>query len=69
MVRRIFCCGVAAVLLSGCATTEPGWTGQGAVPFGEAESACKTATEGVTEEAARKAAFEECMDGKGWTRS
>lgn len=68
MFRPIVCGAAAAVLLSGCATTEPGWTGQGAVPFGEAERDCLMTTGTMPEGGERQAAFEECMAGKGWTR-
>lgn len=54
----------AIAALAACATTsEGGWTGQGAEPFGAAQAACRQQSEGQD-----AAAFEACMASKGWRR-
>lgn len=54
-------------VLGACATSEPGWTGNGAIPFGQAEEACLARSTGSPDQAAR-AAYEACMRDHGWTR-
>ena len=56
----------AAVLASACATTEPGWEGHGAEPFDAARAACEAETATVASD--RQAAFEACMNARGWSR-
>ena len=56
----------AAVSASACATTEPGWEGQGAEPFDAARAACEAETATVASD--REAAFEACMNARGWSR-
>ena len=60
----------AALSLFGCATTEPGWTGSGATPFGRAEEACRAeASYGLaTEDQQREQLFVGCMARYGWTQ-
>lgn len=55
-------------MLTACATSNPGWTGNGAVPFDTALSACETATAGVAYEELRYQQMTECMAEKGWKR-
>ena len=50
-----------------CATTEPGWSGNGATPFGTAERLCHAEATAQPSEA-RDAAFLGCMQRQGWTR-
>ncbi|KUO49596.1 MAG: hypothetical protein APF78_05085 [Sphingomonadales bacterium BRH_c3] len=59
---------MALLALTACATTEPGWSGQGATPFGEAKAACESSTAGIDGEVARHDAMTDCMASKGWTR-
>lgn len=68
MIRMVPAC-IAMGLLAGCATTEPGWTGTDATPFGEAEAACTASTASDEDAVQRDRAFVDCMAGKGWTRS
>lgn len=58
----------ASMSLAACATTEPGWTGEGAVPFDRALAECQDEVNDIAREAERNAALEECMAAKGWTR-
>lgn len=59
---------LAAVLLSACATSNPGWTGSGAEPFDVALASCEEQVKGAPEEENRDAALESCMAERGWTR-
>lgn len=54
--------------LAACATTDPGWTGQGAEPFDSARHACLAQVADEADEAMRDAAFERCMAERGWHR-
>ncbi|MGQ7829037.1 hypothetical protein [Altererythrobacter sp. Z27] len=58
----------AIPMLAACATSNPGWTGDGAVPFDTAHAACETATAGIESEELRYQQMTECMAGKGWSR-
>lgn len=68
MKRQLAFICFSLLSLSACATTEPGWTGQGAVPFGEAEAACESSTADIEDEAAHHDAMTDCMAAKGWSR-
>ena len=68
MQRKVLLHSLALLSLTSCATTEPGWTGQGAIPFDEAQAACEGATLDIADEAARYAVMTECMAAKGWSR-
>lgn len=54
---------IALVSLCACATSDPGWTGEGATPFDTAQTNCEIETENQN-----NAAFEACMASNGWTR-
>ncbi|MGN6280664.1 hypothetical protein [Frateuria sp.] len=54
------------VLLSACAS-DPGWHGEHARPFDEAQAECRAQADAHAE-ALRQHAFEECMAEQGWTR-
>lgn len=54
---------------TGCATLhDRGWQGSGAEPFDGAKAACEAESATIEAGAARTAAFEACMAGKGWRR-
>jgi|GEM_PF-1481686 len=55
-------------VLAACATTEPGWTGEGAVPFDTALAQCRDDVANIPVQATREAKLAECMAAKGWTR-
>lgn len=51
--------------MAACATTEAGWSGSGATPFGRAQEICKQETAPTD---AFKPAFVACMERQGWKR-
>ena len=60
---------LAALAATGCATVrDRGWQGSGAEPFDGAKTACEAEAAAQPAGAARTAAFEACMAGKGWHR-
>lgn len=61
---------VLAAGLSGCASmSDAGWQGRDAEPFDAAKAQCDDqAAVQSTDDDARTAAFEACMQAKGWTR-
>jgi hypothetical protein len=66
---RISLPAIAMLALSACATSNPGWSGEGAVPFDGALAACEADVSAIAEEPVRMARLEECMAAKGWTRT
>ena len=58
---------IAALALTGCATSNGGWTGSGE-PFDQALASCQAQVASVADAAAREAALEQCMAPKGWRR-
>lgn len=61
---------VVAMVVSGCASmADAGWQGRDAEPFDAAKAQCDArAAAQATDGDARTAAFEACMQAKGWTR-
>ena len=61
---------VLAMGVSGCASmTDAGWQGLDAEPFDAAKAQCDAeAAARATDGDAGTAAFEACMQAKGWTR-
>lgn len=61
---------VLAVGVGGCASTmDAGWQGRDAEPFDSAKAQCEArAAAQATDGDATTAAFEACMQAKGWTR-
>lgn len=55
------------LLLAGCATGNPGWTGPGTESFDQAMADCKGRTAALGGKPERKFAIDTCMAGKGWT--
>ena len=64
---RLTCACLLALTLCACATTDPGWRGQGAEPFGQAESRCRQSVATLDADA-REPAFQACMAEAGWHR-
>ena len=59
----------ATLALAGCASLhDAGWKGTDAEPFDGARAACESEAASTPEGAARAAAFDACMAGKGWHR-
>lgn len=56
-----------ASMLAACATTDPGWSGEGAVPFDTAQVECRAEVASASAEM-RESRFEACMARRGWTR-
>lgn len=67
-MRRRLAIAILPVLLAACATSDHGWTGSGAEPFGQAMADCEGRTAALGGKAERKFAIDTCMAGKGWTR-
>ena len=59
---------VAAVLLSSCATSNRGWSGDNATPFDTAQADCDAKTGTLPAGKEREAAFDHCMAEHGWRR-
>ena len=61
---------VLAMGMTGCASvTDAGWHGRDAQPFDAAKAQCDAeATANAADGDARTAAFEACMQTRGWTR-
>ena len=53
--------------LAACVTHDPGWRGGNAEPFDGAKAACEDEI-AVLPAAEREAAFEACMEKRGWVR-
>ena len=61
----------AALLLGGCATTEAGWTGSGAMPFNQALTECQEpmVERRMVANSDSLIYFDKCMAEKGWRRT
>lgn len=66
MMSRIIPTLLCLFSMAACATTEAGWSGSGATPFGRAQQICEQ--EAGPPPDASNPAFVACMERQGWKR-
>jgi hypothetical protein len=59
---------LAGVLVGGCATHDPGWTGRDASPHAAARAQCEAHAGSADSGPERDTLFEQCMARNGWRR-